>query len=76
MNEIKDYKNTYQTQIKIEKENANREAKTMMNVIMQNQKISNYAVCYDKKLLNFKDKDYSRSICYKYYGNYVLIINK
>lgn len=56
------------TRIKETKEKANNEAKDMMRTLMNQQKLSDYTVCYTSRLLNFKDTKFVHDLCFKYYG--------
>jgi len=46
------------------------EAKSMMDVIINENKFTNYKVCYDERLVGFKDKHFVKGICDKYYGEH------
>jgi hypothetical protein len=57
----------------MEKQNANKETKTMMNIIMQNQKLGKYAKCYSVMLKGFTNTVYINHLCVDYYGEWVYI---
>ena len=69
--ELKDYFKTYSTQLKIEKQNRNKETQSMMSIIMKNQKLTDYRICYSPKLQGYADVNYAAGICFKYYGEWV-----
>lgn len=43
----------------------------MMSIIMRNQKLTDYKVCYSKKLIGYSDVQYASGLCFKYYGQWV-----
>ena len=45
----------------------------MMKLVMEEDKLTNYTVCYDRKLEEFKDKKFVTGLCSQYYGLYVRI---
>ena len=55
----------------MQKHQAKVEAQNMMKMIADEGKLTDYAVCYHKKLERFKDKKFISSICKKYYGEHV-----
>jgi hypothetical protein len=70
--EIKQYKGQFNNQIKDEKKKADVEARKMMKIIIDQNKLTNFDKCTDMKLLNFKDKDYINKTCKIYYGENVI----
>jgi len=72
LSELKDYKKTFKTQIELEKESANKETKSMMHIIMAQQKLTDFSKCFDPRLHKFKDKKFAKKLCFHYYGEYGL----
>ena len=63
----------------MEKNKAKSEAKTIMQIISDEGKLTDYRVCFSKKLKGFKDKKFIGNLCQIYYGDHVgyhLIIGK
>ena len=50
MKELKDFKNSLATQMKIENLNKKKETKKLMRTILRQQKLTDYSVCHSKRL--------------------------
>lgn len=70
--EIKEIKKSSKNEIIQEQNKANNDAKNMMKLIMEQQKLSPYGECMKDDLLNFKNKEYSHNTCLNMYGEDVI----
>jgi len=66
--ELKDYKHILKTQYSLEKDRANRETSNLISNVMEQQKITNFKICFSHRLKNFHDSYFVNSLCFKYYG--------
>lgn len=44
----------------------------MMGMVMEEDKLTDYSMCYDSKLKGFKNKEFITGLCRQYYGLYVI----
>jgi len=58
----------------MEKHRAQTEAKNIMRIISEEQKLTNFSVCFSKELKEFKNRKFIQSLCKRYYGEFVYII--
>lgn len=49
-----------------------KEADLMLKATLDQQKLNDYSVCYDKRLQGFKNKKFIKRLCRHYYGKQVL----
>jgi len=66
--EVGNLKNIFKKQIKHQNKLAKLEAKNMMNIIINENKLTKYKVCYDERLIKFKNREFVNNLCMKYYG--------
>ena len=64
-------KTSFENQISEEKNKAKSEAKNMMSLIIDQGKLTDYSVCHDDRVKDFKDKKYINKLCTHYYGDWV-----
>jgi hypothetical protein len=68
LNELHEYKKRFEMQIISERNRAKMKAKKLMKLVMEQQKLTDYSVCYDQRLKDFYSNSFSRSLCLRYYG--------
>jgi len=66
--EIKECKKSYATQIETEREKANKQGKTMIKMILEQNKLSDFSNCTNRKLSSFTNIGYVTFVCKDYFG--------
>ena len=69
--EIKNLKKHYEEKMKKKKITNIKDANTMLNFYVDQEKLHNYQVCFSNHLKGFKNKKFISKICRDYYGSYV-----
>lgn len=73
--EMKDVKQSFQNEIKVQKVKANEKAKEMMQMVIEQKKYSPYDECIDYRILNFNDMPFIDKVCIRLFGENVNIFN-
>lgn len=68
--ELTEYTHLYEDQIRRQKEHNIRQAKTFMNLVNQQDKLTDFRQCYQDKLEGFRDPDLVKGMCKQYYGKF------
>ena len=71
MTELTEYTKLYQNQIKMQAQHAQNKAKMLMHMVSEQDKLSDYRICFSDSLRHFKNKVKVTKICKLYYGKYV-----
>jgi len=66
--EVKEYKKSFDTEVSIEKENVNKEIKSMINELDNQKKLTDPSECYNVALKGFSNKGYIENSCKNNYG--------
>jgi hypothetical protein len=69
--EIINYQKEMEEKVHKQMEYTNEEAKHLLRIKLDEQKLTNYEECYSNRLLGFKDKKYVNKMCKHYYGETV-----
>ena len=67
----KKYKRKYNGTLK----KAKKKSKKIMKIIMEAKKLSPYAECFDPRLKNFVNLEYSGGVCRRIFGEHVRFYN-
>ena len=62
------YKKNFETKILNERKKAKNKAKNIMKIVMDQQILKDFSVCFDKRLEGFIRNDYALNLCKKYFG--------
>lgn len=57
-----------------EQKTAENPASSIMNIIVESKKYSDYYECTDKKVFKFEDKKYLKQTCKRIFGEFVIYI--
>ena len=69
--ELTEYTKLSQRTIRMQQEKIKNRAKILMNMVNEQDKLTDYRVCFDESLKHFKNQKMVSRICKKYYGEYV-----
>ncbi len=69
--EIINFKKEMEEKVRKQIESNNEEAKHLLHIKLNEQKLTNFKECYSNQLLGFKDKKYVNKLCKHYYGETV-----
>ncbi len=69
--EVRTLITSYKSQIQMEKFRAQAEAKNIMRIISEEEKLTDYSICFSEDLREFKNKRLIKSLCKRYYGEFV-----
>lgn len=69
--DIKRIKKDYKKKIEYEHKGAEKQAQSMMNIIVDSKKLKQYNQCTDDRLLNFEEKSYIKESCNRMFGEFV-----
>jgi hypothetical protein len=71
--ELTEYSKLYENQINMQKQHTIHQAKTFMHLVNEQDKLTDYRVCYSSEIQHFENHVFVGKLCKKYYGKFVLI---
>ena len=72
--ELKQYKKLYEEQIQRQRKKTQSQAARIVDIIGEQDKLTDYRICFDMGLLRFENKKLIGSICNQYYGKFVFFM--
>lgn len=69
--ELSEYSSIYENEISQQKEESARQARNLMTMVNEQDKLTDFRLCHQKGLKHFKGTDIVNELCQQYYGKFV-----